>query len=435
MGHENKEQNEKKKKEKKEKIIKENTEIINIFLDKYVGVINPQIKNKVELFKKLIFKNKDLFFEFWNEINLKTVYHTYLVLILSFIRNKVGKCNPLIFILFTNDYKRAFYNAINCFSNKIGKDMLNHFFLVDSDFDNPNEYELYKENITFFLNHELSQIYYYEKLKKFLSKCIPKLKYNEYSLVFDYLKKRINNYELTISEIYSYNKITKRYNIYIGSFINLVISRISKEQNKDIYNSQINITLSLNYKKSFLNFLYIEPDEYYEENASHFIKVIQQLAIDTNEKTKNIDNKDIILYLKSQYKDTFIFNLYKFILVLRKEKNNLFNILKNNNFFINNAFYVLYTNYLACFNDIKNNSKNKEENNKILEVLFTEIKIFLQCYISEKKIKKDDIFNIGDILLNLKGNSDILYIKKYLKKKFRIIYGVLMYNWELNNFS
>ena len=113
----------------------------------------------------------------------------------------------------------------------------------------------------------------------------------------------------------------------------------------------------------------------------------------------------------------------------------MFNIVKNNYFFVVEAFYVLYMNYLFCFRDKKHYfSSNFEQKNEILNILYSEIITFLKSYNEEENLKNNNLFNIGDILLNLNNDPIILYLKKRidrehidsslfsLKKNMKLIY-------------
>ena len=83
-----------------------------------------------------------------------------------------------------------------------------------------------------------------------------------------------------------------------------------------------------------------------EKKFAHTIKIIQQISNDTIERTNKFSKKEILSYIGGKTMDkTTVINLYKFILVLRKEENTLFNLVKKYNFFVINSFYILYMNY------------------------------------------------------------------------------------------
>ena len=330
-----------------------------------------------------------------------------------------------------NDFKiTKLFHLIKCFLNNEDKNILKHFFFADNKFN--DEYINYHLSINFYFNNNNFD-YINGNMKKFFALYIPELENKTTSFVFEYIKNKID----WIIEEEKEEEIEEKLAKYLGEFndICLFISSIGKEQNKNIYNSIIDLILSFDNDYTIFMFLKKDIEINSEKNFAHTIKIIQQISNDTIERTNKFSKKEILSYIGGKIIDkTTVINLYKFILVLRKEKNTLFNLVKKNNFFVINSFYILYMNYLYCFhNKHKKHSKHFSKNDEILQIIFSELSNFVSSYNKESNLKNNDIFNIGDILLNLNDDKIICDLKKLINFEIKFSNQKLINN--LNNIS
>ena len=413
-NEENKE-NEENEKKNIEEIKKQNNEILNFFLDVYLCSISPEDKSRVASLKRFIFGNSSMLSNIGYELlenEIKVVYKIYIYLMVSFIRFKYGIYNPIVFKLKIYDYRKILNSFIKCYFNNDNKDIVYHFFFADKKYEDDSNRILSKLDFNYLFRQEHLRAYYYEYKYKYLSIYLPSLVNKDNSLVFEYIKYLINEYQ------------TNEYiDLYDKKLLYLIISRISNEQNNDIYNSIVDLVLPNDKKLNYFSFLEEDSNLYYEyeEKISHTIKVIQQISNEIFNKNK----KDILLYIKNNFNavENTVLNLYRFILVLRKERNNLYNIVKNNNFLIINAFYTLYKNYFVCLENEKYYYSLKlKERNEILQAMQTilsEIIIFIDLYNKEKNLRNVNELNIGDILLYLFSNKTIYHFNEIIGKEIK----------------
>ena len=438
------------KNDNKEEMQQEKNEIVNFLLDKYLYEIKPELKNRIEFFKKMINSNDitDLLSLLGNELtsekDLKEIYKILLCIILSYIRFKYGNYNPLVFLFYMSNYKVIFRfkqlcSLIRCFLNNENKNILKHFFISDEKYVNENKYNFSGLSIDFYFNLHLSDTI--RMIEKYLCVYIPELEHKNISLVFDYIKNKIDKLFLKEEEKKEKEKkeeekeeeekeeIDNRFNSLSDKFIYLFISSIGKEQNKDIYNTIIDLILNFDEELTIFSFLKKDPEMNYKEKTSHTIKIIQQISNDTIERTNNYTKKEILSYIRKEtINKTTVMNLYNFILVLKEENNTLFNLVKKNHFFVINSFYVLYMNYLYCFYNKGKRSKYFNNNDEILQIIFSELRNFINLYNKEKDLKKNNKFNIGDILLNLVNETIIYELKKIINIEIKISIGKLINN-------
>ena len=130
---------------------------------------------------------------FYYELNSEV----YISMMLVFIRLKFGKYNPQVLLTYITHYKKwdyvfpLFLNSY--FKNDSKKDILYHFFLMDSNLLSqiPDNYKGYfQKNKDSF---DYPKNCWQEKILIYLLYSQSKLKEIEFSLIFDYIKLIINN--------------------------------------------------------------------------------------------------------------------------------------------------------------------------------------------------------------------------------------------------
>ena len=390
---------------------------INFFFDEFIPVllkkidvekVNPQFKEEeYQQYKQLALDylniNEDSDHEFFYNLD----YKIYFPLMLIFIHLKFGKFNPYILSLYISKYKyqnNVFLLFLRAYFNNDNKnDIPYHFFLLDNEsyLSFPEQYRFKYERTNNYLNYSI----YHEK-ETFLNYILfnsPKLKHIDFSLIFDYINSIINVKT-------EYDNETNNNLLYSFKYI---FSGISLEQNSKIFNKMNDMIFSKNIIKSFYSFLDIDPILLSEENLKHKIKILKQISINIENEIKNTED----IFDEKVNENTFE-NISKILKILQKEKDSLFNFVKNNRFLLKISLHYLLNNYY--FYIIQKTEKNSfylSPENENCKILKKEIYNFLDFYEINCKQNNEYIIDFSQIFFSLCQYHDfIYYLKIYIKQ-------------------
>ena len=388
---------------------------INFFFDIFINELNPVFRDKFLNYKQLALEYTNNYNDddnFYYDLN----YEVYISLMLIFIRLKYGKYNPQVLYAYITHYKKGDYVFSlflkSFFKNNNKKDILYHFFLMDSNLLSliPDSYKglFLKRNKFYYYKN-----YWQENILIFLLFSQSKLRPIEFSLVFEYIKIIINNS----------NK--KNDNIFKESFSKLfeyISFGISLEQNKEIFNL-INDTLFN--KKNRLNyfcFLNIDTILYTEDNIRHKIKVLKEISFYFDKIEFIID-----ILFKNKVNERTIENLVIFLKLLKKEKDSLCNCINNNRIFLKIFLHFLLKSYynIKIIQSLKKPELLTEENAEA-EIIKEEIFNFFDFYIINFKSKNEYILDLAQIFFSI--YQEFRHCKKPLNSFLDRIYNKIIYN-------
>ena len=389
--------------------IEENTLKINFFFG-FLSELKPESKNKFEDYKNMVnFYNSSTSKKFgYQAVITKTLNQFYLLLILIYSKIKFGDYNPEIlylFIHFYKDYENILLIFINCINeNKNDNEIKNHFFM--GKFNKNNNNIKYIKNLVLtdsflYNNHEKTIYFFLDNLKFFFSKYLSDLYEIKYSLVFNYLKKILNdNVKYEKEKQYLYPSII----LNIGQ--NEKIIKIILEK---IYSSTI----------SFYEFL---KEEYDIKNENKFRKVIhlfdkmtKNISIDSEFIIQDITSNSHLLIENSIDKKNIFLNLYLLFQSLKKKNIPLYDCVKSNPTFEKDISYLLcYIQDIIC-KKIFLEYNNIFEKNSIEKIDFIteEIYDFLLSLCLLRKNSSDNlyIFEIGKLELHIDFFTKVFYKK------------------------
>ena len=242
-------------------------------------------------------------------------------MMLVFIRLKFGKYNPQVLLTYITHYKKwdyvfpLFLNSY--FKNDSKKDILYHFFLMDSNLLSqiPDNYKGYfQKNKDSF---DYPKNCWQEKILIYLLYSQSKLKEIEFSLIFDYIKLIINNNNNLEKDNESKN--------YFIKFLKYIFLGISQKQNKESFELILNSIFDTNNEINFFCFLNIDPLLYNDESIRHKTKTIKEVSLYL-EKHKEIIKND---FFKEEINKKTKNNLVKMLKLLKKENDSFFNCVKD----------------------------------------------------------------------------------------------------------
>ena len=453
----------------KEDTIEKNNLRINFFFDEFLPALNPDFKNKFEAYKNFILEyasrlnNKDLF-----NLDAKIINQIYLAIMLIFIKLKLGNYNPKVLIIYFSylkqfDFTPIFTSFIKSYTDNNNKnDIPLHYFLSDMNLYDQNEYKLKRLSIHFLFKYKLSPVVYKDNIMKYFLVYLHKLKPISSSLIYLYIKnifneilkeepkkekkeepekaKKVEKKEekkekekkgkkekkekikpLKLKHIKSSYKTKKKKKLevndtirkneiikYYIEFIKAISLKISKEQNKELYNIIIDFIFNKRII-SFFSFLNYPCDE---GVIIHIIHILEQISIDMKKRIKDIKEKDLAEYLCNKSDKITSYNLFQFLNVLRKQNKTLLSCIKDNNFLILYFFYILYINYYYYlkieYNYVTNEFRSE---NKETIIIKNEINNFMNYYLNiQNELNKINKFDLSEAIPYLYNNRNIFFL-------------------------
>ena len=432
---------------------------IIFFFDEFIKILEPNIRDKFILYKKLAFEYIDYKEKSANFFNLDQKY--YLSLWLIFIRLKFGKYNPQVLIIFFSYYGSIYQIFLSFlksyFSTESKNDILHHFLFSEYDLTSKEEAKLKIQNINFSSFKNSSKYKILSKyISLFVSKYIYKLAKNENSLIFDYITKILeyrikcnedwNNKLKSVEDLNSSEREKKeeplfKFGIEIESYKRTGIHKsfifgINKNQNENIYNltKELFLYSDDNYFGIF-SYLELEPREFNKEKILHYINILKQISIDLKEKTQSIKDCDINNYLwKEKVNDNTLMNLYKFLYVLKDEKDSLLNCVKNNKFLVFYSFFFLLKHIYLCINkEYKEKYNNSSSIDEQYNLIFEEIVNFMNFYNKEKDYyANNDKFSLSKCLLFIFYDDNYNSVVRKLNVDIKKIRSKIFSNYNNN---
>ena len=266
--------------------LEDNIAIVNFFFDEFIYAINPSLKNENNNFYKKLFLDFNSTYEGENNKDYTDNHnHIYLAMMLIYIRIKIGKYNPQVLVMFisyfkNNSYREILISFIKCYLKS--EDKINipyNFFMTDCNLFNKDEpeYLLYKIDINKIydknnkkeknpINNRIMQNSCTIYLHKFYSLFLRKLKYVDFSLVYDELENMIND-----QFIKKYNEKHIQYNNEnINNKGDIKEDESKGEDMKNNYNNYYDSYY--NYYNYYCNYYYNYYNYYYNQYNNNYNK-------------------------------------------------------------------------------------------------------------------------------------------------------------------
>ena len=317
------------------------TNKINFFFDEFINTIEPKLKDKFKLYKKLALENINSNDKIEDFFNLEP--KCYLSLWLIFIRITFGKYNPQVLISFFKYYGAIYPIFLSFlkayFTTNLKQNILYHFLFSDCNLIPEEESKIWKKNISyFFVYNKPSHFNFYKYIYLFLSEYIYKLCKVENSLVFFYITKTLNvlleqqksKKKKDDEDENESNKEEKKDKQIIEINLRLFgikpelykyfILGINKNQDENIYNLIKEFFFHDEYYSiTLFSFLEVEPGEFDQDKIIHYINILKQISIDLKEKTKSFKDEEIKKYIYNEISnDKTLLNLYRLLFVFKK---------------------------------------------------------------------------------------------------------------------
>ena len=415
---------------------KANDEVINIFyfiFEHFIFSINPDLKNKYQVFKylytdlisiesKMNETNKSFILdEFINDGKHSRVNYSYIcfVLIYIYIKKTYHFSNPYILLYIYNTNEEKFFIKLNkCLSDSINKNSLEkHLFIEKED---KNYIKFIEKNRTKF-----NEKFILRQINVFMDKYLIDLNYSENSFIYNY-----------ISEIIKNENISKN-----NDCLNEIIFNYFPPEEKD-KNQEKNILLYNNILKIFSsNFtFYGFLNENYELNMDDKNRMTKKIKIIAKLIAYSLNNE--IKLIEAEYCQDFLkrenfMNLFLFLSTLKSQNIRLYNFSKNNLHFIEETIKV----FINIYNLLKNNlvvdyirDKDIQEKN---EVVINEIKEFFDDLFHDES-NRENLHQYE--IKNYKGLYNILiefalYYKNSFYEQISNIKGKSGLSYQFKNFK
>ena len=195
---------------------------------------------------------------------------------------------------------------------------------------------------------------------------------------------------------------------------------ISEKQDENIYNLTKKLLFNKENKSlALFSFLDLPPREFDKDRIQHYIIILKQMSIDLKGKTSLIQGEEIknFLFIEKVNANTLL-NLCRILYVLKEDKNNLLNCVKDNIFLVLYTFNLLLRHfYFYIIEQFKDKKKNLSEKEGKYNLIFEEMINFVKFYNENKKYyENNDQLSISNCLLY------IIFDKNYctLVKKLNI---------------
>ena len=381
--------------------------VILFIFEYFLSSINPDLKNKYSLFKKLYNdivsiesnmnnSNKSMFFNDEHEFRFPNYFqnkYNYIyfcfVMIYIYFKKTYNSYSPYILLyLYTNNKDKFFHNLTKCLSDSRTQSSIEKNLFIDNQ--EKNDIQLIEKGKKFNKNNIL------KKIKIFLSKYLIDLSLSENSFIHKYIEENTNSES---DEDYLQIVI---FNYSLPEEIN------ANKLNRTLYNNILKIFSS---KFTFYGFL----KEDYTLNIINKERMAKKIIIIENLINYSLNNN--ITMINKEYFDKFIpkeyfMNLYLFLYNLKNQNKKLLNFAKNNNFFLNETINVFANVYDILKNSLILDYNTDKEIKEKIEFVLVEIKTFFDDLIHD---------NIKNKLLSYE-------IKDYQKISNILIEFTLYYN-------
>ena len=403
----------------------ENCLKINFFFE-FLFDIKPELKEKYSPYKEMVLTyitnmTNSEYFGFTEE---QTIWNYYLMLILMYVKFKLGNYNPEILFLFLDyyeQYNKTFLLFIQCLKekNKENMNISKHFFLGDFGHNNNNLKYLNEKlkNYKAKIKQGKSSYFLFDNIIFFFNQYLTDLNEIKFSLVYEYIT----------SILTEYGKYNKEKECLIPSIM------LNIGQNEKIINIILGKVISG--EINLYDFLKVEYDDKNETKFRKFIYIFIQTAKKSNIKSKYIfpsELSNFILNSNSYYfkKENLIKNAYQLFSSLKKKSINLYICVHNNPTFIKQTFDMIDI-LRERYSKLK--GKNSiESDDKILSFIGNEIYEFIIKFLDSKdktkKILLKPFLSIYVLTFCLKIFSDrimTLKDKNKINKEFEIIFELL----------
>ena len=439
--------------EEDKRTIFDSDEVINVFyfiFDRFIFSINPDLKNKYQVFKSLYSdlisielkkneKNKSLFFNQDNEFKFNHHYINYsyvcFVIIYIYIKKTYNYSNPYILLYIYNTNKEKFFIKLNkCLSDSVNEYTLEKHLFIEKEDKNDVNYII--KNSTKF-----NEKYVSNQMNIFIEKNLIDLNYSENSFIYNYISEIVNNENISKNTDYL-NKIIFNYNPPEEKDKN-------QEKNKLLYNRLLQ-AFSGNF--TFYGFL----NENYELNMGDKNRMIKKVKIigklilfSLNNEIKLIEAEYSNDYLK---KENFV-NLFLFLFALKSQNIRLYNFSKNNLHFIKETIKVFVNIYNLIKNDLIVDYIRDKEIKEKNEIVINGIKEFFddlfhdennrtnlnQCTINNNKGLLNILIEFAlyyknsfyEQISNIKNKSGLSYQFKNFKNVISFMFSQIKHTSEM----
>ena len=178
---------------------------INFFFDEFIHVLNPEFKEKFRQYKELSLDYLN-FTRDDDEYYYNCESDIYFSMMFIFIRLKFGKYNPSLlykYLCIINSSIDTFLLFLKAyFNNSNKKDILYHFFLIDSNLSllYPDKYKFY---FKYFFGH-VDRYIIKEEFVLYFFISLHKLGEIKFSLIFDYIISVFNDYNSSNENIFKF---------------------------------------------------------------------------------------------------------------------------------------------------------------------------------------------------------------------------------------